>query len=1104
MPGLFPQSAKLPAPVLIGSGGFADVYQSEHPRWGQVAVKLAREYNLATIDQFKREYKILRSLKHPGICHAYDLGWCEDGRPFLVMQHLPGGELYENTDRLAPSDRFQLLGMLLDAVDYLHHLGIVHRDLKGENILLDNQRCPVVTDLGLALAGQDQRRSGTLAYMAPEIIDNREATSAADVYSLGVMLYRIAAGRMPFDAADPASLISQKSNPDFNGLPLLPSELPQRLRDTVERCLAPEPEERFRSAGQIAEQLRLAGLLTAKTGAAADFRSHWHHHLRAYNTSWVRQNLTDLQHDCQIVDHHQAEHSDLTEVVVDFLKLAELEVQAGDGGIRYAQRGTDNWHRVHFSTPVRPGSPAPILDYPELDYSAVKVLLEKTFSGGIDPEAADLLFSQTDGNLSLLLLLLESLQHEGCMRSALSGPRLELPAPAEVTLPAAYFAAVEKFAPEIPTELETLVSFLAAEKLPYDLKQLVGQGMIEARQVATLTELGLLNDDEGGFRSSYLREYYYHRAITQSKNTVHRRWLELLEREPKSSELQIEQRRFEHLLALQESDATVEVALSLTQKLWRSNQPVAARRVIARTLRLPNLERLGETYLRLLMRSADLAKDAGDLAAAISQYAHLVRQASRQQAREILAESYKDLGDLYKARCDYRRGLRVLNHAIELYRELDDELEISHCLNNIGNLYWLSGELHEAADHYKSALEIQQRLDVKRDVASSLSNLGSVLCVQQQFDEGIPLQREAIALSREIDELGQAARTANNLSVSYLWIDQLQLAREQLDQSIEINRSLGAEKELLFNYENLGEVSINLGDFDAAREALLTGLEFAPADYYSHRCALVLKLAEINLLICKYGKAEALLRSASRYEQLVTDSLLSADLALTRCRLALMLKRFNEAGEHLNRAFEFIDKLGDNKKKANLMLLAARWQVETKAPAESVEARFVEIEELLSPLPVQREWLLFHLDRAEFELRRANLDSAAQALRQAAQRPEFDGRWLLESRRDYLSALLSLAANRPSEALGSLARAYEGAAASNNHELIWRIQAAQGEALLQQSSYERALKNYIAAFDTLRTLAGGITRKAVRQSYLSDPEKSRIAEKLEELRAIAV
>lgn len=1102
MPGAFPERAGLHDAQLIGSGGFADVYRATHDLWGEVAVKVARESHPETIKQFKQEFKILRSLRHAGVCRVHNLCWSDTGRPFLVMQLLAGGDLYVHCDPLPIAERFRSLDTLLGGIDYLHHLGIVHRDLKGENILFDSEGRPVVTDLGLAVAEEDCSRSGTLDYMAPEIVDNQPATAAADIYSLGVILYRLASGRLPFEASNAASLISQKHKPDFHFLERLPDELPGRFRDTILRCLQPETEARFKSVSQIAEQLTLSGLLPNRGRVETDLQPHWHHHLRAYNFSWVKQNIKSLEQDYLIADHRQSQRAGLQEAISDYLKLESAIVESTRDELRYRKPDSTDWHTISITS--NPTEPGVTLDYPEPDMQAVGILLTKILSGGIDSEVVELIYGYTDGNLNLICILLQSWEQDGYIRAALGGAKLDLPVSSELALPRAYYDSVKGHAPEVPEELRSSLTLLAAERFAISARRLSLPGVLPQEQIVSLQELGVLKRESVSFKSSYLREFYYHQASVSERVAAHRRWLDLLEHDAELDLTEKERRLFEHNLALQDSEATIQVALSLTRRLWRNNEPVLARRLVARVRRMPTLERSGEPYLRLLMRAADLAKDAGDSQSALSDYAKLARLAHQEKQREILAETYKDLGDIYKAKCDYGRGLRVLERAALLYHELDDELEISHCLNNMGNIHWLSGDLKEAADYYKSALEIQKRLDAKRDIASTSSNLGSVLCVQQDFDEGIPLQKQAIALNREINELGQAARTANNLAVSYLWIDQLELARRYLEDSLQINRSLGAEKEMLYNYENLGEVQTYLGDYAAARDALLEGLRLAPADAHSHRSAMILRLAEIFLQTGRYHKATALLEAASRGSEQVTDSLLFTDLALLRCRLALLLKQFEPARKNLNQAFKQIEKLGDRKKKANLLMLALRWQLDSGAPSQGMAARLGEIRDLLETLQIEREWLLYYLDETEIELKGGNLEAAQAALRSAENRPDFDGRQLLEPRLRYLQGLLGLAQGNSQGALKSLELSSELAESVTNKELQWQIRAAIGDAYLQMRNYERAMQSFISAFATLKELAGTIADASARKSYLSDPQKLKIAEKLEELRALTV
>ncbi|MCX6831662.1 MAG: serine/threonine-protein kinase, partial [candidate division Zixibacteria bacterium] len=185
MQAMFPESAGLSGAQQIGEGGAGRVYSACHSQWGQVAVKVAIDSDPAAQSLFISEYTLLRSLSHPGIIRLLDFGHTLDHRSFIVMELLSGGDFYSWATGQPVERRFQPLGGIISALDYIHTLGIIHRDLKGENILFDGRHRARVTDLGLATSESESRntRAGTLEYMAPEVIDNREATPAADIYS---------------------------------------------------------------------------------------------------------------------------------------------------------------------------------------------------------------------------------------------------------------------------------------------------------------------------------------------------------------------------------------------------------------------------------------------------------------------------------------------------------------------------------------------------------------------------------------------------------------------------------------------------------------------------------------------------------------------------------------------------------------------------------------------------------------------------------------------------------------------------------------------------------------------------------------------------------
>lgn len=254
--------------VLIGQGGMGDVYHGRDTQTGQtVAIKSLRPdvttNSLELVERFEREGEALRKLDHPNIVKML-AAIQQDGHHYLVMEYVGSGslkELLEETPRLPVKRVLEIALDLSDALIRAHRLKIIHRDLKPANVLLAEDGTPRLTDFGVAQMGdlshvtESGALIGTYAYMSPEGCMGGELDVRADIWSFGVMLYEMLAGRRPFEGTQPAAVITailQKPTPNL--LELRP-DVPVLLANLVYAMLEKEPSARMSSARLVGAEV---------------------------------------------------------------------------------------------------------------------------------------------------------------------------------------------------------------------------------------------------------------------------------------------------------------------------------------------------------------------------------------------------------------------------------------------------------------------------------------------------------------------------------------------------------------------------------------------------------------------------------------------------------------------------------------------------------------------------------------------------------------------------------------------------------------------------------------------------------------------------------
>jgi eukaryotic-like serine/threonine-protein kinase len=254
----------------IGRGGMGVIYRARQRHSRRiVAVKriLAHQVNShEMLVRFRREAEAVASLEHPNILPIYEVSESEEGLPFFSMKYATGGSVrvVAATLRTKPSECVRLMAKVARGIAYAHGKRVLHRDLQPGNILLDGNGEPMVSDFGLAKwldQISDLTRTletlGTPGYIAPEQAEcgAAELTNAADIYSLGAILFYLLTGRPPFVGANVLCVIHQAAATSAPRLRSLVPSLDRDLETIVARCLESDPNARYPSAVALAEDL---------------------------------------------------------------------------------------------------------------------------------------------------------------------------------------------------------------------------------------------------------------------------------------------------------------------------------------------------------------------------------------------------------------------------------------------------------------------------------------------------------------------------------------------------------------------------------------------------------------------------------------------------------------------------------------------------------------------------------------------------------------------------------------------------------------------------------------------------------------------------------
>jgi len=931
----------------VGQGGICAVWQARHPESPvNFALKILNPKHESALIALKNEYRFLKFYRHPGIVRVFDYIETPD-TAVLAMEYLPGATLESDCGKLSFKRLEDVIVGILEIANFLNHCGFIYGDFKPQNFMIDEQGNLRLIDFNLIrpLAASSPTKSGTLGYIAPEVLTGQGISLASDIFALGVTIYELATGRLPYKITDTESAVKimteQAARPPDTGQASL-----DRL---LSEMLALNPVARPADYIEISERLGLKQKLQAR------IKSHARYYLDAGPGPFSQRLVDDLLRrwgsakPLAIVAGDTSEHAAILEQITSLLSLEASDAKLVVIRAELSSTKADD----HSQRPSSPMGTQESLSTNEPEAAAIYLIDCQNKLTSEIIEGAATLCRHIGNRVTIVCLFAYDIKADQFNDSLEYIILRDLPARGRAysnyflkksDIDESWLLTLESLAgDDIWVWREYLENSIARDQLRYCAEGWEAAGDLDSSFVPPGVAKSYLNSVAsmtleaqrlleilailGRLRTTdqILKDLYSHISEELLKQLEREGWLKIREDEYTFANDSRALTVYQHINADQKRQLHRQAAEYLAQNTpediealarhmegaenyagaaryyWQAAQNSfssfdykKARALIIRAesaLANINLDReSSKMAIDVFLTAGDLSKAIAEYAEAEKKYRKAVALAEKFEPGAVVAGAYRCLADIYRLQQKSTESIEYSKRALALYREETDRAHQAACLNNIGLALWTAGDFGGALTNFDQALKINMAIGDFGEQAKIYNNLAIIYDQTGRSADVIGNFEMALNCAEKLSDLRLQTKIYDNIGYFYLNSGNPRRALEYFKKDLELATRIGLDEDRINILSNMGLAYHKIGSIIQSAEVHQEALKISRAlGHELLQAQTCHHLARDCMAMGNYTLALKMLEEAAEISRHLTGSELAMEILLTGAELHYVL-----------------------------------------------------------------------------------------------------------------------------------------------------------------------------------------------------------------------